>query len=111
MANLNKPLAVEDYDAIQLGLDQNRHATFLVSTKVKTASEKGLHMQMVDNNAAWNQLEERLLEVNATSEDVEVSNDAKFLAAKKLKLQQFLRSALKDNYEPKMFLKLALESE
>ena len=42
MANLNKPLAVEDYDAIQLGLDQNRHATFLVSTKVKTASEKGL---------------------------------------------------------------------
>ena len=40
-----------------------------------------VHMQMVYNDAARNQLEELLLEVNATSEDVYVGNDAKFVAA------------------------------
>ena len=39
-----------------------------------------------------------------------LDNNAKFVAAKKLKLQQFLRSGLNDNYKQKMFLKLALES-
>ena len=110
MANLNEPLAVEDYDATELGLNRSRRAAFLVTTKVETPTEKGLHRQMVDNNAARNKIEELLLEVNATSEDFEVGSNAKFIAAKKLKLQQFLRSALKDNNEQNMFLKLALES-
>ena len=107
---MNEPLALVDYDATQLGLDWNRHTAFLVSTKVETPSEKGLNRQMVDNDAARNQLEELLLKVNATLEDVDVGNDANFVTAKKLRLQQFLRSALRENYEQKMFLKLALES-
>ena len=52
MANLNEPLALEDYDATQLWLDR----------KVNPPSDKGLHRQMVDNYAARNQLEELLLE-------------------------------------------------
>ena len=110
MTNLNKLLAIENYDAKQLGLDQNRRAALLVSDKVDTPSEKGLHRQMVNNNTARNQLEELLLKVKATTEDIEVANNTKFVNAKKLKLQHFLRAALRTNYEQKMFLKLALEN-
>ena len=60
---------------------------------------------MVNNDTARNQLEEMLLEVNATLEDVNMGNDAKFVAAKKLKLQQFLRSE-----KSKTCLKLLISS-
>ena len=109
MANLNELLAVEKSDATQRGLDKTKLAVLPAGIKGDTPSEKGLHRQLVDNNTARDNLEELLIEVNNTKEDTD-ANTAKFNTARKLKLKQLLRAALKANYEQKMFLQLARES-
>ena len=61
MANLNEQLAVEKYDATQVGLDKNKRAALLVSTKGETPSDKCLHRQIVDNNTLRDNLEGLLI--------------------------------------------------
>ena len=51
-----------------------------------------------------------MIEINATTTDIDVNDPTKFYNVRKLKLQQFLRADLRTKYEQKMFLKLVRES-
>ena len=77
--------------------------------KVETPSEGGLYRQLVENNDNHNFLKEELLDINSLVVDGDDEDKNKFNAAKKVKMQKRLRVALRNNYEQKIFLKLAKE--
>ena len=108
MADLSKKLKVEELDGVSWAEDKARRANKLATFHVQSPQDKGLLRQMQDNDIGRNFLEEILLKINSLKSVTDKARD-NFDADNKLELQKILRAALKQNYEQKLFLKVAKE--
>ena len=106
MTDLSKALKVEEMDEGSWINDKGRRVSQLAALPVITPGDKSMFRQLQENNSARDALEELLLRINTVN--VEAGTEkTKFSANTKLEIQKNIRAALKQNYEQKMFLKIA----
>ena len=109
--DLTVPLKCEELDQASWNADKARRAGEVAGRQPKDYKEKNLFRQFSGNNKARDVLEEVIREINkivvvATADANGVLN---FNAANKTEIVKKLRKGLNDNYEHKLFCKLALK--